>query len=75
MFSLLFGFPDPANLTFDYTDANFVAPNAVLFRESFNPDFGNSEFDPLVEDTALGQRSPDIVAFLMQCAARSMSSA
>ena len=51
MFSSLFGFPDPADLTFGYTDPNFVAPNAVLFQESFNPDFGNSEFDPLGEDT------------------------
>jgi hypothetical protein len=51
MFSSLFGSPDPADLTFGYTDPNFVAPNAVLFQESFNPDFGNSEFDSLGEDT------------------------
>lgn len=51
MFSSLFGSPDPADLTFGFTDPNFVAPNAVLFQESFNPDFGNSEFDPQVEDT------------------------
>lgn len=51
MFSSLFGSPDPADLTFGFTNPDFVAPNAVLFQESFNPDFGNSEFDPQVEDT------------------------
>lgn len=51
MFSSLFGFPVPADLTFGFDDPNFVAPNAVLFQESFNPDFGNSEFDPQLEDT------------------------
>lgn len=51
MFSSLFGSSDPVDLTFGFADPNFVAPNAVLFQESFNPDFGNSEFDPQVEDT------------------------
>jgi hypothetical protein len=51
MFSSLFGSTVPADLTFGFTDPSFVAPNAVLFQESFNPDFGNDEFNPQVEDT------------------------
>jgi hypothetical protein len=50
MFSSLFGSSDPVDLTFGFTDPSFVAPNAVLFQESFNPDFGNDEFDPQVEN-------------------------
>jgi hypothetical protein len=51
MFSSLFGSTVPADLTFGFSDPTFVAPNAVLFQNSFNPDFGNDEFDPQLEDT------------------------
>lgn len=51
MFSSLFGSDIPADLTFGFANPDFVAPNAVLFQGSFNPDFGNDEFAPGVEDT------------------------
>jgi hypothetical protein len=51
MFSSLFGFNVPADLTFGFTNLTFVAPNAVLFQESFNPVFGDTGFDPQLEDT------------------------
>jgi hypothetical protein len=51
MFASLFGLDVPADLTFGYTNAAFVAPHAVLFQESFNPVFGNTGFDPQLQDT------------------------
>ncbi len=47
MFTILFGFPVPVDLLF----GGNVPGDTVLYQQSWNPDFGNSDFDALLEET------------------------
>jgi hypothetical protein len=47
MFESQFGFPEPIDLTF----GGALPDGLVLYQQSFNPVFGDTDFDPLVAGT------------------------